>query len=73
MATLTNEKVDERCSTARDWYAGLPSAEARLAFSYELQGFVAAQVGRGEPFDDVLSSILVLIRLLAKAQSDWQQ
>ena len=65
--SLAQETVDQECVAARDRYAALSMKDAKLTFSYELQGFAAAMVEKGVALPMALFQITTLIDLLAKA------
>ena len=63
---VTNSYVAKRCEDAKKNYLTFSERDASLEFSFQLQGYVAAEMERGYSFPQVCDKIGELILMLAK-------
>lgn len=69
---LSQAEVDQQVATTMAKYLALDPTEARKAFAYQLQGFVAAEVERGHEFSEAMRRVGELIGLFIRANLPGQ-
>jgi hypothetical protein len=70
----SNKEVAEKSEAVRARYTRMPYMEAKLAFAYELQGYIKSMVtDHDQDMDGVLALIAELLVMVRDAQNNNQR